>query len=417
MAAAYRELLERLFRARRFGVVLGIDRIAALLARLGSPHQRIDPRVVIAGTNGKGSTAAFLEAIATTAGRRVGVFSSPHLERFAERFRIDGAPASEDAIAAAAARVTATGGDGLTFFEQCSAIAAVLFADAGVDLGIFEVGLGGRLDATRALECELAVITGVSYDHCDVLGDSLETIAGEKAGIIAPGGRAVIGLGGEPESPSLLLAAAGAAGAARIRRVEARDREALPAVIGLAGAHQRDNAAAAAVAAELLGLPAAAIAPGLAAARLPGRFEIIARDPEIILDGAHNPDGARALAAALAARPAAATAGVFAALAGRDPAAILGPLRPRLARVIAAPIATVRSADPADLGADEIAPSIEEALARARASFERVVVFGSLYGVGEARRLFSGAPLDAVELSDPSTASGGGRTPAGTDRR
>ena len=420
-ADRYRSLLERLFAARRFGADLSLERIRSLLEALGDPHLRIPARVAVAGTNGKGSTAAFLGAIARAANRRVGVFTSPHLLRFAERFVVDGELAGEETIAAAAEVVAAAGGDRLTFFEQCTAIAAQLFAGAGIELGIFEVGLGGRLDATAALACPLAVLTGVSYDHCDVLGDALPAIAAEKAGVIPPGGVAVVGLAGEPESPALLESAARAAGASRIIRVTAADRDAVPPNLALGGEHQRDNAAAALVAARELGVDEISIAAGLAAATIAGRLERIeAGGREVILDGAHNADGARALAAALGSTTA--TTAVVAVSSGRDAGSILAPLAGRVDRVIACEIAGDRASPAASVAgaAAEVMPGavIERAADVAAAlemalvgSADRIVVFGSLYAVGEARRILRGEPADPIVLSDPIVTSGGARRP------
>lgn len=419
----YRTLLERLFAARRFGVDLSLDRIRALLCRLGDPHLAIEQRVAIAGTNGKGSTAAFVAAIGRATGARVGVFSSPHLVRFAERFAIDGVPASETAIAAAAEATRSAGGDQLTFFEQCTAIAAQLFAAAGVELGIFEVGLGGRLDATAALGSPLVVITGVSYDHCDVLGHELATIAAEKAGAIAPGGTAVIGLGGEPESPELLARAARNAGASRVVAVTAADRDAVPPALAIEGEHQRDNAAAALVAARELGIGEEAIAAGLGAATIAGRLERLQLGGvEIILDGAHNVDGARALARWLA-RARTATTAIVAVSSGRDPAALLAPLAGVVDRVVACALSGDRGVDAEAIAeaaavvlpgaAIERAAGVAEALARARATATgRVLVCGSLYAVGEARRILCNEPADPIAVSDPAAT---GR-PAGARR-
>jgi dihydrofolate synthase/folylpolyglutamate synthase len=409
----YAALLGRLFSARRFGVDLGLDRIRAVLAALGDPHRSIPRRVAIAGTNGKGSTAAFLSAIAAAAGIRAGLFTSPHLSRFAERFAIAGEPAPETEIAAAARTCEAAGAGSLTFFEQCTAIAAVLFAGSEVQLGIFEVGLGGRLDSTAALGCELVAITGVSYDHCDVLGHDLASIAAEKAGAVRPGGVAIVGMGGEPDSAELLDAAARRAGAGEVVRVTAADRDALAAELGLGGAHQRDNAALAAVTARRLGIDEPAIAAGLRAARLPGRLEIVAGVPERVLDGAHNPDGARALAAALDAMPPRRVVAVVAAAADKDVAALLAPLAGRFERIVATRFANDRALDPDRLAAAvaaalpgvpvSTAPSIAAALVEAERGAERVVVFGSLYAVGEAR----GDARDEIELSDPAASRKG----------
>ena len=307
-AAAYRDMLSELYRARRAGIELGLERVQAALAALEHPERDIGVCVHIGGTNGKGSTAAFVEAIARQCGRRTGLFTSPHLDRFAERFRIDGMPADEHRVYASYRRVQRVVSAirpaiSLTFFEWVTVMGLCLFADAEVEIAVLEVGLGGRLDATNAVSCAVACVTGVALDHQAYLGDTLAAIAGEKAGIFKPGQRAVIGCAGEPQAVPLLVQHARGAGVAGLTVVE----EPVPAdlTLGLAGRHQRTNAASAlAIAEHLAGLHA--IEPeraswhlGLARTRFPGRLEVLAERPTLLADGAHNPHGARALADAL----------------------------------------------------------------------------------------------------------------------
>jgi len=179
----YGDLLQRLFAARRFGIVLGLERIRALLDRLGAPDRRLGTVVHVGGTNGKGSTIAMLAAVARECGLRVATYTSPHLSSLRERIVIDGQLIGEDALVAAADAVRAAGGDELTFFEQLTAIGCLAIAEARVDLTILEVGLGGRLDATTAIDAPVAVVTGVALDHQAILGDTIAAIAAEKAGI------------------------------------------------------------------------------------------------------------------------------------------------------------------------------------------------------------------------------------------
>ena len=430
---SYPRLLERLFAARRAGVQLGLERMAGCLASLGHPERGFVARGQIGGTNGKGSTAAFAASMARAAGRRVGLYTSPHLCSLRERFLVDGALPGEEEVVAAAAAIAAAGGDALTFFEQTSAIAARLFADAGVEVALFEVGLGGRFDATTAIPCEVAAVTGVALDHQEWLGSSLPEIAAEKGAIFAiqagrpevasrGGLRIVVGSSGEPDGTALLVAAARAARPVALTIVDAAAIAALPSSwpLGLAGAHQRANAAAAlAIVDHLEARGVLAITPaqrrdGLAAVRHPGRFETVAARPRVSLDGAHNPHGAGALAAALgilAERP---RVVVLAVSADKDAAGIARALAPACEGVIATRYQQARSLAPALLAAAVgaaapglpvvIAAELGLAMAQARAQAGPdgvIVVCGSLFLVGEAHALLCGTPVDPVLLSDP----------------
>ncbi|MCL4228195.1 MAG: bifunctional folylpolyglutamate synthase/dihydrofolate synthase [Myxococcales bacterium] len=414
MSPAYRALLERLLAARRAGIVLGLDRVTAVLARLGHPERRLGLVAHVGGTNGKGSTAAMVAALAAASGRRTALYGSPHLASLRERFVVDGAPAAEDAVVAAGAAVAAAGGDALTFFEQVTAMAFVLFAEAGVEVAVLEVGLGGRLDATNVVAAPVAAVTGVALDHQALLGADLAAIAGEKAGIFKPGQDAVIGRSGEPEAVPLLRARARAAGA-RVRVVTEAEVAAAPTP-GLAGAHQRANAACALAVVEAL----ARLEPGLvrspdeqaralAAVRHPGRLEVVAAAPTVLLDGAHNPHAAAALARDLAARPERPRVLVLAVSADKDVAGIARPLVGAVERVIASRYAQARGLDPETLaavaGTADLAPSLDAAVDQARALAGPgglVVVAGSLYAVGEVRPRFVPMPVDPVAVSDPS---------------
>jgi dihydrofolate synthase/folylpolyglutamate synthase len=422
----YPELLARLFAARRAGLVLGLDRIDAVLDRLGRPERRIGAVVHVGGTNGKGSTAAFIASMLGAAGLRVGVYSSPHLATLRERVMLAGAMVSEDALVAAADEVAAAGGDQLTFFEQITAMALVAMAGASLDASVLEVGLGGRLDATNAVAAPIAVVTGVALDHQDMLGPTLEAIAGEKAGIFKAGQGVVIGASGEPAAVPLLRAAAAAAGAAAVTVVDEAAIAAVPAALGLAGVHQRANAAAALAAIDALGaaglvrIPDEARARGLAAARHPGRLETVAEAPRVILDGAHNPHGARALAAAVAAMPERPRVLVLAVSADKDVAGLVDALAGSVDAVVATRYQQPRSLDPAALAAlvaargvaVEAADDVVAAIARARARTGGggvVVVAGSLFAVGEARVHLLGVPADPYLVTDPAAPRSDGR--------
>ncbi|MEJ7600497.1 MAG: Mur ligase family protein [Kofleriaceae bacterium] len=407
----YADLLARLLPARRFGMVLGTERVRVVLDRLGSPDRRIGPVIQIGGTNGKGSVVAMLAALVRAGGTRVGAFTSPHLSSLRERFAIDGAPIDEDALVAAADRVVAAGGGDLTFFEQLTAMAAVAFADAQVDVALFEVGLGGRFDATTAIAARIAVVTGVAMDHEAILGSTLEAIAREKAGIFKRDQRVVIGASGEPAAVPLLEAAARAAKASHITVIGDAAVIAVPP-LALRGAHQRRNAAAALAALDELAaftdirIDANARRAALAQVVHPGRFERIG---DIILDGAHNPHGAAALADTLREH------GLHPALIvgvsnDKDAVAIARELAPVASHVIATRYQQDRALAPAALAAAfhtaghafvEQAPDLGAALGRARELGTTTVIAGSLFLVGEARVLLLGAPADPIVVGDP----------------
>ena len=406
----YAELLAQLLPARRFGVVLGLERLRAILDRLGAPDRRLGAIVHVGGTNGKGSTVAMIAALAAAAGQRVATYTSPHLSCLRERIVIDGAMISEPAMLAAADRVRSAGGDELTFFEQVTAIGMVAIAAAHVDVTVLEVGLGGRLDATNVVDPAVAVVTGVAMDHEAILGDTLAKIAAEKAGIYKPGRPAIIGASGRAEAVPILTALAHAAGAS----VTAIDEAAVAAVppIGLPGVHQRRNAAAAIAAIRALGLPV--VAPALATVRHPGRFEVIGPPAtpsgveRVILDGAHNPHGAHALAEVLRARGDRPVL-VVAVSADKDVAGIVAALAPAVRAVIATRYQQDRAMEPEALAAifaqfgatSASAPDLRAALAAAAAYGAPILVAGSLFLVGEARTLLLGAPTDPLLVTDP----------------
>lgn len=401
------------------GMALGLDRLRAVGQRLGlrRPAARV---LTVAGTNGKGSTVAFSSAIARAAGWRVGSYTSPHLLRYTERIRIDGREADPDRLVEAFARIEAARQDvPLTYFEFGTLAAFLLFADAGLDLAVLEVGLGGRLDAVNLVDPDVAVLTSVGLDHMDVLGPDREAIGAEKAGVFRRGCPAVIA---ERLPPTSVLAAADRIGAIPLRL--GIDYRFLPLTGGawryedsqgafelpppaLAASCQLANAAAALAA--LRALPAAAAitpaaaAEGVATARLAGRLQRIDGPVEVVLDVAHNPDSARVLADWLARhRPRGVTQAVFSALGDKDIPAIVGALLPV---VDAWRLAGLRAAGSRGLDVEEVwrrcagllsrtlatrhvdvAAALTEALSQA-APGDRVVVFGSFHTVGEAMAL------------------------------
>jgi dihydrofolate synthase/folylpolyglutamate synthase len=305
----------------------GLANITILAADLGQP-QRSLPCAHIAGTNGKGSTAAMLESILRAAGLRTGLYTSPHLERINERIRISGENISDQDFAAAWSRVHSSIESLLasaklavhpTFFECVTAMAFLAFAQHQVDFAIYEVGLGGRLDATNIVAPEVAIITPVDFDHENYLGHSIEEIAAEKAGIIKPGAW-VVSASERPEARAVIARRCAEIDArllevdatARAEDVQSRDglyravaafthsRKQIALAPSLPGRFQIRNALTAAIAARLLaerGFPLSddAIERGIAAVNWPGRLERLATRPDIYLDGAHNPAGAREL--------------------------------------------------------------------------------------------------------------------------
>lgn len=339
--------LQHLEHRNREPIVLGLDRVQAVRERL-----RLDPDfplITVGGTNGKGSTCAFLESVLIAAGYRAGCYTSPHLLRYNERVRIAGVEAADADLCAAFADVEAARGDiPLTYFEQGTLAAMWLFQRANVEAAVLEVGLGGRLDAVNAWDADCAVVTSVDLDHQQFLGDTREAIGMEKAGIYRSGRPALCG---DPRPPASLLAHARAIGAElmclgqEIRlemhestwtcRVAASVYPALPR-LAMPGHHQFGNAACAIAALwnlrGRLPVPGAALRAGLAGARQAGRFQVVGHQPLRILDVAHNPHAARALAANLADLPPTGMAhAVFAILADKDLEGVIAPLRPRIA--------------------------------------------------------------------------------------
>jgi len=407
--ATYRDVLARLVVARRFGMKLGLERMRGLLDAVGAPDRRLGDVIHVAGTNGKGSTVAMLAALAASTGARVATYTSPHLSTLRERIVIDGSMVTEDQVVDAAARVDAAGGSELTFFEQVTAIAMEIIAAANVDVTILEVGLGGRLDATNVIAPDVlgcACITGVAMDHEVHLGNTLDAIAFEKAGICKPGRPVVIGRAGEPEGVAMLARHAEVAGAAPIVLVDDDAAVQVPPV-SLAGAHQRHNAATALAVMKQLGRDYDPRA--LMRVRHPGRFEEVG---DLILDGAHNPHGARALAATLRERGIVPVL-VLAVSADKDVRAIAEALVPVVSAVVATRYQQERALEPAaladvlrEVGATHVhtAPDLRSAIELAHGIGMPVLIAGSLFLVGEARTLCLGAPSDPFVATELVTA-------------
>lgn len=394
LEAALRDLYARVPRGMRLGLAAMNEACAAM----GHPERKFEA-IHVAGTNGKGSVCAMLEASARAAGKRTGMYTSPHLCRFAERIQIDGAPITDDALADLLSRVLVAAPE-LSFFETATLAAFVAFAEAKVDLAIVEVGIGGRLDATNVIPPpRAAAITRIAFDHMDRLGNTLVEIAREKAGIAKVGVPIVVG-SVAPEVRAAIADVASAHGAHVVDGTleeHAFDASQLP----LAGAHQRGNALVAYHTAKAAHLDVAAIARGIETARWPGRMETVrAADGLYLLDGAHNPDGATALAAHLRTLAQSPLVLLFGALADKAwPAMldILAPLTPHRVYVPPQGRAATPPEEIAQRHAGIVATTAPEALARARAlagPSGLVVICGSIYLVGEMRGLLLGLPRD-----------------------
>ncbi len=422
---------EYLAKSAMHGIKPSLDRIRVLLAKLGDPQLSF-PSIHITGTNGKTSVARMVASILEVGGRKVARYTSPHMQSVTERICVDGRPITERDFASTLKRVIPLveetdreTGDPLSYFEITTAMAFLYFAQRRVDVGVIEVGLGGRWDATNLVDSRLQVITGVAFDHMAELGDTLEKIAWEKAGIIKEDSYVVSAVG----DPGALEVIAGTCEEKRSNlKLFGRDfsllynltygvdtgkigqavgirgllREYPELFLPLLGDHQAVNAACAVATCEcyagtLAALSSTEVEAGLRRVKSPGRLEVVSRDPLVLLDGAHNPDGAARLAHVLANdldyERCILVVGI---LADKDARAMLELLLPLADTVVATQSADER-ATPArrlaemvkELGKDcVVVESVGEAVRLARtlaAVSDLVCVTGSLYTVGEAR--------------------------------
>jgi dihydrofolate synthase/folylpolyglutamate synthase len=418
-----------------------LDRIRALVELLGDP-QTAYPVVQVAGTNGKTSTARMIESVLRAFGLRTGLFTSPHLSHVGERIVIDGEPLSEQAFAAVHRDVepyldlvdTRFLDTPLSYFEVLTAMGYAAFADAPVAVAVVETGMGGTWDATNVVDGVVSVVTPVDLDHMDYLGPDLATIAGEKAGILHPGGVGVLAQQA-PEAAEVLLRRAAELGVPVLREglefgVRHRDLAVGGQLIAVQtpagvyddlflpvhGGHQAHNAAVALAAVEAFFgagesmLDIDAVRAGFAQVRTPGRLEVVRRGPTVIVDAAHNPHGARALAAAVAEEFAFdRLVGVVAVLADKDAAGLLEALEPVLDHVVVTRTGSPRAMPLEQLAAvarqvlgDErvsVVPTLTDALDAAVGLVDDpahpggsgVLVTGSVVTAGEARRLLAGS--------------------------
>jgi len=409
---SYERALDRLLRSPTLPK-LGLRRMEALCEALGRPQDRF-ASLHIAGTKGKGSTSAMAASVLRQAGLRVGLTTSPHLLSARERIVIDGALIDEATFVSlerrvdAAARTLSPSLEVPSFFERLTAMALCAFAEAGVDVAVIEVGLGGRLDATNVVRPVACAITRLGMDHMEFLGPTLGHIAAEKAGIIKAG-VPVVTTTQEPEAAAVVVGVARRLGAPLTIVVDGRS-------CALSGAHQRDNAAIASALVTVSGLldprtVAGFISAGLDAVQWPGRYETVGRDPLVIVDGAHDGLAAGALATTIAddprlRRPLHLVLGVS---RGHAPAELLAPL----SSVPWASVVSTQAAHPRALPGSEVAraalglcpvvdvvadvgEAVAVAVRRARSDGGAVVVTGSLFVVGEARAAFIAMPKDPV---------------------
>lgn len=415
----YKEALACLYGLQRFGIKLGLQNIERLLeefsrrgffqAAVGDSGMVLPWKVIhVAGTNGKGSVCAMIDSICRAQGYRTGLFTSPHLVTFRERIRVNGNMISEDAVADGLTTIrnlAANWDPHPTFFEVVTALALKHFSDTRVELVILETGLGGRLDATNAVQSNVSVITPIDLDHENWLGKTILQIAPEKAGIIKPG-VPVVSSFQRAEAEEVIRARAAKCGA----RLEFVTKPYDETPIALAGSHQKENAALAIAAlhAAKSDLDDSAIAQGLACIEWPARFQ--KWDERTIVDGAHNPAATRTLVetwreifgiqrATL----------VLAVLSDKDLRGICEALAPITSSVLLPKIRSERAADPEKLAQIfstitpslpcSITPSIARALAPARAKSNPILITGSLHFAGEVLAHLRGEPAAFEECA------------------
>ncbi|MFC1452484.1 bifunctional folylpolyglutamate synthase/dihydrofolate synthase [Verrucomicrobiota bacterium] len=421
--------LEKLYARRRFGIRMGLEVERELLRQLGDP-QNCCPAIHVAGTNGKGSVCAILDSVLRAGGqRRVGLYTSPHLVRFNERIRVNGRQIEDGEVAELIVRVEEAGqcaedraGETPTFFESTTAMAFEHFRGQGIDIGVIETGMGGRLDATNLIDPLVSVITPIGMEHSAYLGSDVESIAGEKAGIIKQGRPVVMGSDMPGPAADVIrlacrerrsaLVEVGDRVSIRVLSAGLRGRklsvETPETVYGtvffpLAGRHQLGNLATAltvleAVRAAGMSLTDEQIKAGIGDVSWPGRFQVLSEDPPVVLDGAHNPTASAALAATLrellGKRRVELVVGMC---ADKDVGGFLAPLSRLGERAWVVPVGNERSVPPEDMvsagrrhGLEcrqaEVAEAVQEATEAARSGGGAVCITGSLFLVGEVLR-------------------------------
>ena len=414
----YKQALAWLYGLQRFGIKLGLENTRRLLDELGLGSARASralfgaspntsTKVIhVAGTNGKGSVCAMIDSVCRAQGYHTGLFISPHLVTFRERIRVKGEMISENAVAAGLTMIRDLIADWdphPTFFEVTTMLALKHFGDAKIEIAILETGLGGRLDATNAVQSDVSVITPIALDHEKWLGHTLAEIAGEKAGIIKPG-VPVVSAPQQPQAEEVICARAAECGSP----VQFVNETYQGSLVALRGDHQKQNAAIAiaAIRAANIELDEKAIVHGLTAIEWPARFQ--KWDERTIIDGAHNPGAARILTqtwrevfgdqkATL----------VLAVLCDKDLRGICEALAPIADSILLPKIQTERAVDPSvlqkvfvDLGREsQIAASFSEAFAKAREQSAPILITGSLHFAGEALAHLQGRPAAFEECA------------------
>ena len=390
----FREAEEYLLGLELFGMRFGLDRMHKLMTVLGMPQRRF-ASIHVVGSNGKSSTVRMTAAILEHAGLRTGSYTSPHLRSFAERVEVGGRPLSEPAFAAAVARAkhaaelvnrTLPEGDEVTQFEALTAAAYHALAAAGIEVAVIEAGLGGRYDATNVIPSKVQVLTGVSLEHTRWLGPTLRDIASEKLAVVRD--HAILVTGPLREEAAAVATEVVAERHAERRRVE----EPWTGPLGPRGTFQRWNFAVAAAAAEAFAGRQVELREAAETIRLPGRLEQIADDPVTLIDGAHNPEGVRALADALEGER---FTGVVAILEDKDAAEMLTGLKPLFTDVVFTKAANPRSLSPATLqslwgqiggGPSAVVADPKAALREAQSRGRPVLATGSIYLIADLLR-------------------------------
>jgi len=429
---SYSSAIEFLYALQKHGIKLGLETMRILLDRIGNPHRSL--RVLhIGGTNGKGSTAAMVASVLQQSGRRVGLYTSPHLVEFRERIRVNGCMITEQAVETLIARLRAALHDNLepTFFEMTTALAFLYFADSAVDVAVLEVGLGGRFDATNVVEQPLAcAITTIGLDHQEYLGRTEEAIAFEKGGIIKPFVPVVIGrMGQEAERVLRGIAQDRSASLWQLGRDFAMDgnrpdrltyrgvtRMFEDLSCGLAGRHQWDNAACALAMLEAVGragvdTDVVAVRDGLRTVSWEGRLESIEEYPRVVLDGAHNPAAAHVLAEYLKdfslSHPTSRIILVWGMMRDKDHQGFIAPLLPVVSEIVLTQATLARSATVQELRAalsnwhgpvfEAVLPMDALTAARSRAMpHDLICIAGSLMLLGDIKAAVRGCGLSPI---------------------
>jgi dihydrofolate synthase/folylpolyglutamate synthase len=417
LESRYNETISFLYSLERFGILLGLENITSLLEQLGNP-QKSFPVVHVAGSNGKGSTSAFIFGVLREAGYKAALYTSPHLNDFRERIRVNGSLVPKEAIVESAEKIRRIyDPERTTFFEFTTAVAFDFMAQAKPDIAVIEVGLGGRLDATNTVEPLVTVITDIAREHEDYLGAGIAAVAREKAGIIKSGIPLVTGAG-RSEARRVILEAARKASsavkefgkqfAAKRTGVNAfnyrSEKLALADVfLTMPGSHQMKNAALAIAALEEFRgqryeISETAIREGIQKTVFPGRFEILRRRPDVVIDGAHTPEGMRLLKSAFRRLyPGAKALLLLGMLQDKNYEALVDIIAPIAREVVCVPPQGARALDPEKLAllvrkkgipansASDIAEGFKMLMNKAK-EHDVVLAAGSLYMIGPVRR-------------------------------